>query len=253
MGPKEGCLEISVLIDADYLWHFQEDEVRRGQPGEPVALKTRLGWVLSGPSKGDSIFLIDCKQDITVNPVFVNKFLEFVPEPPKTEDDLHKLWDLDTVGIRPTNQVHTDIVDSIEFTGDRYRTKLPWKVGHKELSSNYSIAVSRLKRQLNKLQRNPDILSEYDNIIQEHEKAGIIEKVVDLEPSGSSPHYLPHRTVVRQDAGTTKVCIVYDASCKDKPGGVSLNDCLHVGPSMTPMILIYLLPGEYIRWPWLLT
>lgn len=35
--------------------------------------------------------------------------------------------------------------------------------------------------------------------------------------------------------------MVYDASCKDRKTGVSLNYCLHVGPSLTPMIFDVLL------------
>ena len=46
---------------------------------------------------------------------------------------------------------------------------------------------------------------------------------------------------MRENAETTKIRIVYDASRKDRKLGVSLNDCLHVGPSLTPMILDVLL------------
>ena len=61
-----------------------------------------------------------------------------------------------------------------------------------------------------------------------------------LEPVGRV-HYLPHRAVIREGAETTKLRVVYDASCKDGKTGVSLNSCLHVGPPMTPMIFDVLL------------
>ena len=41
-------LEIDVLIGSDYLWSFQAGSTRRGRAGEPVAVETELGWVLSG-------------------------------------------------------------------------------------------------------------------------------------------------------------------------------------------------------------
>ena len=235
VSPKEATLEISVLVGSDYVWRFQEDEVRRGKYDEPVAVKTKLGWVLSGPLEGEKFNFVDHVENITVNHVSWNSQNIFVPEPPTSEEDFHRLWDLDSVGIRPTNDVYTEAIDCIEFTGDRYRIKLPWKVGHKPLSSNYGTCVSRLKGQLTKLRKDPEVLQECDSIIQEQVEKGIVEKVINLE-SSNSPHYLPHRPVVRREAETTKVRIVYDASCKDRPGGVSLNDCLHVGPSLTPMI-----------------
>ena len=45
-------LEVDVLIGADYLWMFQTGDTTRGKSGEPVAIKTELGWVLSEPLTG---------------------------------------------------------------------------------------------------------------------------------------------------------------------------------------------------------
>ena len=54
-------------------------------------------------------------------------------------------------------------------------------------------------------------------------------------------HHLPHRAVIGEHAETTKVRIVYDASSKDNKSGVSLNECLHGDPSLTPLIFDVLL------------
>ena len=98
----------------------------------------------------------------------------------KLDSAVYKLWDLDSIGIREQDEVHTDTIDSIEFDGERYSTKLPWKIGHKPLPDNYSISVSRLKSQLCRLKKDPEVLEEYDRIINEQLQLGIIEKVVDL-------------------------------------------------------------------------
>ncbi len=84
------------------------------------------------------------------------------------------------------------------------------------------------------------MLKECQGIIDSQLKAGIIEKVVDLEVSDRC-HYLPHRPVVRHEAETTKVRMVFDASAKSGKHGVSLNDCLHVGPSLNPLMYDILL------------
>ena len=46
---NEDQLEIDVLIGADYLCTFLTGNVARGGVGEPVAIETHLGWVISGP------------------------------------------------------------------------------------------------------------------------------------------------------------------------------------------------------------
>lgn len=48
-------------------------------------------------------------------------------------------------------------------------------------------------------------------------------------------HYLPHHAVIKRDKETTKLRIVYDASCKST--GVSLNDCLYTGPALSQRIM----------------
>ena len=49
------------------------------------------------------------------------------------EQDVAKLWDLETLGIIATDQVHEKFLDTIELNGSRYSVKLPWKVGHRPL------------------------------------------------------------------------------------------------------------------------
>ena len=77
-------------------------------------------------------------------------------------------------------------------------------------------------------------------MIKEQLKNGVVEEVQHdqvLEPGNI--HYLPHRGVVKLDRDTTKVGVVYDAS--SKVSGLSLNDSLHVGPSLKPLLLDILL------------
>ena len=66
----------------------------------------------------------------------------------------------------------------------------------------------------------------YTAALQEKIDLGVIEKVScdDTGPVGMT-YYMPHSAVIRADKVTTKVRIVFDASCKDN--GVSLNDTLH--------------------------
>ncbi|XP_074623309.1 uncharacterized protein LOC141881432 [Acropora palmata] len=155
--------------------------------------------------------------------------------------DVNRMWDLETIEIKePRSGVYEEYRDSISFDGQRYSVKLPWKEGHPDLPTNYTTSIRRLKSQVARLEREPEILAEYAAIIEEQLHSGVIERVVELE-AAPKVHYLPHQAVVRKEATTTKVRIVYDASSKSTKTGASLNDCLHVGPSLNPLLFDILL------------
>ncbi|XP_043213202.1 uncharacterized protein LOC122377334, partial [Amphibalanus amphitrite] len=98
-----------------------------------------------------------------------------------------------------------------------------------------------------KLAKDPVLAERYDAALQEMEDAGVIEEVPGCELQTSYPvFYLPHRPVLKEDSSTTKVRPVFDASAVG-PGGVSLNDCLEVGPCLVPSLLEILL--RFRRWP----
>lgn len=100
---------------------------------------------------------------------------------------------------------------------------------------------------LRRLRQNPQLLRQYNDVIQKQIEMGVLERVdimggppesISGGPKGPV-HYLPHHAVVKPDSQTTKVRIVYDASARS--GGPSLNDCLHVGPKFNQLIMEILL------------
>ena len=107
------------------------------------------------------------------------------------------------------------------------------------LPDNYTAASRRLTTTIKKLKDQPEILKQYDHVIREQLQSSVVELPQDQIPQPGSVHYLPHRAVVRLDRDTTKVRVVYDAS--SKMFGPSLNDCLHVGPSLNPYLFDILL------------
>ena len=126
-----------------------------------------------------------------------------------------------------------------------YTVNLPWKLDHPEIPSHLSLCESHLKGLFCKLQLNPEMLLEYDKIIKDQLRAGIIEVVDLMNAAGTCPrksnllvHYLPHHGVVQQDSQTTKLRIVYDGSARALGDAYSLNDCLQTGPPKLLHILI---------------
>ena len=60
-------------------------------------------------------------------------------------------------------------------------------------------------------------------------------------PEWGKVHYLSHHPVNREQAETTTVRVLYDASAKLRTDTPSLNQCLNIGPSLIPTIFHMLL------------
>ena len=61
------------------------------------------------------------------------------------------------------------------------------------------------------------LLEKYDAIIYEQLEEGVVEEVE--MPAKEKGIYIPHKAVIRENAATTKMRIVYDASARAKDTG----------------------------------
>lgn len=71
----------------------------------------------------------------------------------------------------------------------------------------------------------------YLQFLQEYESLGHMSKVEEHEENDEEANYLSHHAVTKLTSTTTKVRVVFDASCKTS-SGKSLNDILLVGPTI---------------------
>ena len=218
-------LVVHLLVGADNLWRLQKENARRGAKTEPVAVETVLGWTLSGPV-GES--------ENKVVQSSVNLILGSPQD--SMNQKLNQLWDFESIGITEGKDVHEEFQEQIEFKGDQYSVRLPWKEAKSLLPTNYNLSLARLKGQIKKLQKDEKTAKEYGKVIKEQLEEGIIEKVTDENESREGTHYLPHHPIIREQAKTTKLSVVFDASAKVSKSKLSLNDCLHTGPALAPML-----------------
>ena len=99
------------------------------------------------------------------------------------------------------------------------------------------MCCKQLNGLLKRLSQNTDQLQQYDAIIQDQLRQGVVEVVSDpAEYKGGKLHY---HGVLQHDKLTTKLRVVYDASAKTD--GPSLNGCLYTGPNFGQNILDILL------------
>ena len=88
--------------------------------------------------------------------------------------------------------------------------RLPWKAGYGRLPTNYQLCWSQLRGLNRRLNKDPALAKEYNEIIQEQSREDIIERMTEKnEPE--DVHYLPHHPIIRKTAETTKLRVVFDA------------------------------------------
>ena len=167
------------------------------------------------------------------------------------QDEFEKLCSLDVLGVTdPINKevfIHENFKQQLEKNDTGfYETKLPWKPHHIALPDNKELSLARLRSTTRKLEKNGR-LKEYDRIMREQLTTGIIEQVPE-NPSGNIVHYVPHQPVIRENAETTKMRIVYDCSSKTNDEVPSLNDCLETGPSLQPLLFDILVRNRFRRY-----
>ena len=188
--------------------------IKVGKQNEPIAERTHLGWEITSPGKD---------RDVTSMMLTRNSLC-----------DHDQLCRLDVLGIEdsPTGDqiyVYQEVQDQLKCKADgSYETSLLWKPGHSPLDNNKNGSLSRLSNLIRKLRKHPKEFEHYNQIIQTQLSEGIIEKA-PKEVKGTE-FYIPNKPVVREEAESTKIKIVYDPSAKSILSSPSLNECLETGP-----------------------
>ncbi len=136
-SDAESSLPVDLLIGSDYYWGLVTGNVCRGADG-PVAIHTKLGWVLSGPSPHSEL-----KHSATN--LSVTHVLHATASSRVLDDQLKVFWNLESFGITvPDRSVLAEFREKIRFTEGRYEVSLPWKDPHQTLPDNYELCHRRL-------------------------------------------------------------------------------------------------------------
>ena len=171
------ALEVDMLIGADVYWSLVTGKVIRGEGG-PTAIQTKIGWLLSGPVEQQEVSVNLCSS--CTHTLKIGSY----PAEPNLDDHLSQFWDLESLGIaRDEPSVHHKFVQQIQFNGQRYEVKLPWKDYHPPLPDHYQLCHQRLTNLLKRLRRTPRLLDEYDSIIRDQ----LATNVVEIAPQPTQP------------------------------------------------------------------
>ena len=203
-------------------------------------LGSKLGWILAGRTPDSfkeatepSLLILTYGSEMRKETSLFTEADKSLPLKPNLED----FWRLESIGIQYLtegscdNEVLHTFKDTLRYENGGYKVTWTWKSEKSDLPDNYTLALGRLKSLIKRMKTNQNMIKQYNKIIEEQLKKGIIEKV-NCDANNVVKHYIPHYPVINPTKMTTKMRIVYDASAKTKQGNMSLNECLYRGPVM---------------------
>ncbi|XP_059056265.1 uncharacterized protein LOC131850114 [Achroia grisella] len=233
--------KIDILLGADVYSQILLDGVIKGPPGVPMAQRTSLGWIISGS--------VNIGSSMTKNPISMH--ISHVNE----DELLKRFWELEADTCLDSNKHLTDEDKKCEeiFTNTtkrddsgRYIVNLPFRSDDPscKYGNSKDIAIKRFLYLEKRLLRDSDLKMKYADVISEYIELGHMEEIPIDQYNDPEAVYLPHQAVVRENRTTTKVRVVFDASC---PGtnGISLNQDLLIGPTLQPELRHLLMRWRY--------
>ncbi|GFT56543.1 integrase catalytic domain-containing protein [Trichonephila clavipes] len=96
----------------------------------------------------------------------------------------------------------------------RFVVKLPFYKSNSELGDSKPAAISRLLAMERKFKNNPDFEKQYKEFMNEYESLGHMSLVNSRSHTSKDQNFLPHHAVIKPSSLTTKLRVVFDASCK---------------------------------------
>lgn len=234
--------KIDVLLSASVFAAITIPRLRKEESVATVALQTKLGWVIYGEAETASTSdQRTCYHVSTLDQV--SSILQ----------DFWKVEEVPCINAMSKEDEKCEQVYALTHTRDhegRYSVHLPFKQQPPILGPSRDRAVARFLQIERKLISNPLLREEYTKCITEYVQLGHMVPVSSSETFHCktlpdqrvtyASYYLPHHAVIKADSTTTKVRVVFDASCKSG-NGKSLNETMLIGPVLQDTLFNLLL------------
>jgi len=108
---------------------------------------------------------------------------------------------------------HSRILDG------RYMVRLPFKTGSPvDIGDSLLIATALYVRLKSRLQSQPEVRKQYDDFLREYREFNHMELMTEEWVPLFKPVYIPHHAVIHDISSTTKLRVVFNASCKTRNG-----------------------------------
>lgn len=217
--------KVDLLLGADVYSEIITAGLRKGPRGSPIAQNTHLGWILTGQiSSTEALqgYATTLSMHICIEDKMLQRFWEI------EEGACKKHLTGEEEGCEQHfKETHTRQEDG------RYAVALPFKDPDPlcQYGESRDVAKARWLQMERRLEKDPSLKKEYNEVMNEYLDLQHMQELKREDKYKPTAVYLPHHAVIRADKTTTKVRVVFDASCKYK-NQVSLNDDLMVGPRL---------------------
>ncbi|XP_055590993.1 uncharacterized protein LOC129743074 [Uranotaenia lowii] len=187
----------------------------------PALNESVFGWIVcGGVSQPDSSLRVSCN-------VSANETLDML---------VSRFWESEEIGSKRNYSPEESLCEEIfeqtvqRNSSGRYSVALPTKkIAVSRLGGSRDIAYRRLLGTERRFARDTELKRQYMEFMEEYHQLGHMRKVPAEDIGNFRRCFLPHHPVIKEASTTTKVRVVFDASCKTS-SGVSLNDVLMTGP-----------------------
>lgn len=230
--------DIEILIGMNVPKAMEPWRVINRQENGPYAIKTLLGWVVSGPLNSCSAMEKCGITSITVNRISMENLKDLLIR--QYNNDFPERDYEEKLEMSIEDKKFMDITTrSVIFQNGHYHLPLPFRDKDVTLPDNKEMAVQRAMGLSRRFTKDSAYASEYKAFMEDVLRKGYAEKVPphQLQRNDGKVWYIPHHGVYHKKKG--KLRVVFDCSSSYK--GKSLNTELLQGPDLANPLLGILL------------
>ena len=249
LSPTDGK-KVSLLIGGNCPKALEPMQVIQSQDGGPYAFRSRLGWCISGPMDGVCSSK-KCNAAAVQTEINNGGSTRFFSSPDVLKENAmqemllamykHDFNDLQSPSNPDAKQYSLEekqflsmMEDECMMVDGHYVLPLPFRNTDVKMPNNKYQAVQRSVQLKSKLSKNPDMLKDYTDFMNELFEKNYAITVDDANVQDGKVWYIPHHGVYHPRK-PGKIRVVFDCSAKYKD--VDLNSVLLQGPDLTNQLV----------------
>ena len=227
---------IDIILGADMLPSIvsETERPRKGKTSEPLALATVFGWALAGPVPGftrsaDAVPTYCLLPRVQCEPT--------PPQEPTLDTLLHAILqeeegpkEEESSTQEEAAEQHFQATTKYLVDEQRYEVSLPKRDNIGQLGESKPQAMARYRHTTQAAQKK-NIEQQFQEGIASYIQLGHAEEVPPEEQPPPLAFWLPMHSVLKLSSSSTKLRVVFDGSAATT-SGLSLNQALHVGPTI---------------------